>query len=69
MIRKTNKFLRDNNHIIVVKSDKSKKTVIMNRTDYEEKMNALISDQGTYEEINTYPTNKFEKDVSDLADR
>lgn len=56
----TKKFLKDNTQIVILKPDKSNKTVIMNKTDYETKMEALLNDTITYKKINNDPTNIFQ---------
>lgn len=53
----TNKFFKENNELILTNSDKSKKTVIMEKVEYEEKMNDLLSDNNTYVLLNKDPTN------------
>lgn len=48
MALKTRKFLKDNKLILFIKSDKCKKAVILNKSDYERSMDALLSDEETY---------------------
>ena len=49
-------FLKQNSNIIVLKSDKGNKSVIMNRADYKEKIYSLISDQNNYKILDRDPT-------------
>lgn len=44
-------FLRKNENIVIVQSDKGNVTVAMKRSDYVDKMNALLSDTTTYKLI------------------
>ena len=55
--KKTRKFLKNNPQLVVAKSDKSNKTVIMNTTTYDNKCFELLNDSNTYVEIKTDPTN------------
>lgn len=65
----TKKFLKDNNQIVVVKSDKGNKTVVMNRSEYEEKMENMVTDKETYVELADDPTLRYEKLVNEMFDR
>lgn len=56
--KNTKQFLKNNQDIMVLNSDKSNKSVIMNKTEYIQKMNILLSDTTTYEKIKIDPTNK-----------
>lgn len=53
-----NQFKKDNDNILITNSDKSNKTVIMNKTEYIRKMNYLLSDTSTYNVILIDPTKK-----------
>ncbi len=66
---KTKKFVKENNQIVIVKSDKSNRTVILNRSEYEEKMEEMVSDKKTYIELVEDPSIKYEKQVNDTFDR
>lgn len=65
-IKETKQFIKKNPQIVITKPDKSNKTVILNKQDYEEKMNFLLSDSNTYEKLKTDPTNKYQKQNNDL---
>ncbi len=65
----TKKFLKENKQIVVVKSDKGNKTVVMNKSEYEEKMEQLVNDKKTYVELTEDPTLRYEKMVNDMFDR
>lgn len=53
-------FLKQNPNIIVLKSDKGNKSVCMDKSDYDEKINSMISDQNTYKLVNRDPTLTFQ---------
>ncbi|XP_075167739.1 uncharacterized protein LOC142239876 [Haematobia irritans] len=57
----TSRFLRKHKEIIVTKSDKGNKTVIMYKKDYEEKMEKLLDDKTTYKTIREDPTQKLQR--------
>ena len=57
---KTKKFLKDNPDITILKPDKSNKTVVMNTTDYNNKMDDLLNDSTTYKKIRNDPTNIYQ---------
>ena len=50
---------RHKNEIIITKSDKGNKTVILYKKDYIDKMNSLLDDKTTYKPIRTDPTDKL----------
>lgn len=57
----TKKFIKQNPQIIITKPDKSNKTVILNKTDYENKMQTLLNDTNTYKKLTSNPTTKYQK--------
>ena len=62
----TKRWLTQNKDICVTTSDKGNKTVIMNKDDYKDKMNAILSDTNTYEPIQRDPTNKIKNNHNKL---
>ncbi len=66
LVNKTKKFLADNQQIIVIKADKGNKTIIMNRSEYEESMDKLLNDQSTYKKTSRDPTLRIQKTGNDL---
>ncbi|XP_038116624.1 uncharacterized protein LOC119768907 [Culex quinquefasciatus] len=48
---KTKQFLLERGDLVVTKADKGKTVVVMKREEYDEKMQALVSDVETYEQI------------------
>ena len=59
-------FLKDNDDIIVTKADKGQTTVILNKIDYIEKMEALLNDESTYRRINKNPVKKLTSKMHSL---
>ena len=48
--------LKTDNHIVILPADKGCATVVMDETDYFYKMDALVNDKQTYEELKRDPT-------------
>lgn len=67
MVNKTKNFLKENEQIVVIKSDKCKKTVIMNRVDYQRSMDTLLNDTNTYKKTKINPTTRIEKAVNNMV--
>jgi len=59
-MNKTKQFIKDNPQITILKPDKSNKTVIMNTSDYDNKINELLSDKTIYKKLKTDPTKSFQ---------
>ena len=49
------KRLKNDNNIVILPADKGRVTVVMDKTDYFDKMNALVNDKQTYEELKRDP--------------
>ena len=64
-MNKTSKFLKVNNDIIVTKSDKCNKTVILNLQDYLDKSFELLNNKEIYIKIRSDPTSTIEKKSND----
>ena len=45
------KRLKNDNYIVILPADKGRVTVVMDKTDYFDKMDALVNDKQTYEEL------------------
>lgn len=56
----TKRFLKDNDNLIVAKSDKGNSTVIWYKEEYLRKMHEMLSDQTTYLKVKKDPTNKHQ---------
>ena len=51
------KRLRNDKDIVIrLPADKGRVTVVMDKTDYHDKMNALVNNKQTYEELKRHPT-------------
>lgn len=69
MLVKTEKFLKENKEICFLQADKGKKSVIMNRSEYINKVLELLSDDTTYEPMATDPTKKVTAMIAKLVKR
>ena len=63
-LREAAKSLRNNSNIIVRRADKSKMYVVMNRADYEAKLNDLLSDQNKFVKLDRDPCERIKKDIN-----
>lgn len=55
----TKKFVKEHPEVIFTNADKGNVTVAINKFEYEDKMNLLLSDVSTYEIVRKDPTNKI----------
>jgi hypothetical protein len=55
--------LRKNPSIIITKADKSNSLVVMDTTDYENKIFSLLKDTSTYKPITHDPTDQFTNNI------
>ncbi|XP_055715046.1 uncharacterized protein LOC129809259 [Phlebotomus papatasi] len=66
--RETSEFLKEKGQeIVIINSDKGNKTTILNRRDYDSKMEELVNDETTYKLITKDPTHKFQTKNNELA--
>ena len=65
-LRKALKSLRENKDIIILPADKGKATVVMNKSDYEDKMNHMLSDEQTYSKVDKDPASSMERKLNSL---
>ena len=49
--------------MLVRKADKGNITVVLNKSDYNKKMNDLLNDQSIYEKIDSNPLTQLQKNV------
>ena len=59
--RQALKELKANDSLIILPADKGKATVVMDKEEYEKKMQDMLSDQKTYRELKSDPTEKYRK--------
>ncbi|KXJ11975.1 hypothetical protein AC249_AIPGENE14176 [Exaiptasia diaphana] len=57
------KTLRSEKDIIILKADKGNSTVVMDRKEYDHKIETMLSDKTTYKVLNSDPSKKCEKDL------
>lgn len=67
-IKETKQFLKNNPDLIITNADKSNKTVILKKQDYNEKVLDLLGDDNTYSKLKNNPTAKIQNTVKDLVD-
>ncbi|XP_045454291.1 uncharacterized protein LOC123663667 [Melitaea cinxia] len=60
------KELRRDQNIIVLKADKGNATVVLNTTDYDNKISNLLSDDNTYKKVNYDPTARTNRSTRKL---
>ena len=61
-LKETKLFLQKNTELFITKADKGNVTVILNRSDYNEKILQLLNDNSTYKKINYKPLKVMKKD-------
>ncbi|XP_072050219.1 uncharacterized protein [Amphiura filiformis] len=59
--RKAIKDLKKAEDIIILPADKGKSTVLLDKVEYEEKVNTMLGDKKTYEELPADPTAKYKR--------
>ena len=62
--RQALKRLKTDKDIVILPADKGRVTVVMDRTDYHEKMNELVNDKQTYEELKRDPTPALQRKLN-----
>ena len=60
------KELSKDNNIVIVPADKGRSTVVMNKSDYNTKMNKLLEDRTTYLPLKKDPTKTIKNQLVDL---
>ena len=62
--RQALKRLKTDKDIVILPADKGQVTVVMDRTDYHNKMNELVNDKQTYEELKRDPTPALQRKLN-----
>ena len=62
--RQALKRLKTDEDIVILPADKGRVTVVMDRTDYHDKMNELVNDKQTYEELKRDPTPALQRKLN-----
>ena len=60
------KNLQADDEIVVVPADKGRAVVVMDRLDYDSKINTLLSDQSTYQKLTRDPAPALERQMNEL---
>lgn len=60
----TTKFLKNNENLLVLSSDKGNMTVIMEKEEYYTKCNTLVNDEEVYTRLNKDPTRSIERETN-----
>ena len=58
------KRLKNDSNIVILPADKGRVTVVMDKADYFGKMNALVNDKQTYEELKRDPTPALQRKLN-----
>lgn len=67
-IKSAKSFLKNNPHLLLVKADKGKSSVLILKEDYKDKMLSLIQDENTYTCLHNYdPTPGIQKQNNNIA--
>ncbi|XP_068993468.1 uncharacterized protein [Neodiprion pinetum] len=65
-VKQTIEFLKQNNHLVVTDADKGNISVVMDKTDVEQKYQDILNDSSTYTLISRDPTIEIQKQVNDM---
>lgn len=68
-LRSTKKFLKNNKQLLVLNADKGNVTVVMEKAEYDTKMQVLVNDITTYRVLKRDPTNKLQDKNNDIVER
>ena len=58
------KRLKNDKNIVILPADKGRVTVVMDKTDYYDKMDALVNDKQTYELLKRDPTPALQRKLN-----
>ena len=62
--RQALKRLKTDENIVILPADKGRVTVVMDKTDYYDKMDTLVNDKQTYEELKRDPTPTLQRKLN-----
>jgi len=68
ILNQTRKFIKNNPDIIITNADKGQTTVLMWKTEYEQKAEEHLSDPNTYRKLARNPTKRYEKEANKLIE-
>ena len=60
------KNLRENESLVIVPADKGRSTVVMDRSEYDQKIRTLLADTKTYKKLNRDPAASLERRMNDI---
>lgn len=63
------KQLKKEKSITIVPADKGRSTVVLDSSSYDEKVNLMLSNHKTYEQLATDPTNKYKRELMSTLGR
>ena len=58
------KRLKNDENIVILPADKGRVTVVMDKEDYHDKMNELVNDKQTYQELERDPTPALQRKIN-----
>ena len=67
--RKAIQELKKEESILILPADKGKATVIIDASEYEDKINEMLSDERTYEKLPTDPTQRYKRELLAILSR
>ena len=62
--QKALKRLKTDENIVILPADKGRVTVVMDKTDYNDKMDTLVNDKQTYEVLKRDPTPALQRKLN-----
>ncbi|XP_044585992.1 uncharacterized protein LOC123266029 [Cotesia glomerata] len=65
-VKLTRDFLRENDDLIVTRSDKGNATVVMRKQEYLDEMNTMVTDESTYIKTRVDPTSRLQTSANAL---
>lgn len=65
----TKHYLKENTHLLVMNSDKGGVTVVMDRVQYQQKMNDILSDQSSFVVLRGDPTRTVQSKANDYISK
>lgn len=66
--KKTKKFLKENDNLVITKADKGNRTIVMEKEEYNSKIMDLLNDDNTYTRLRKDPTETLCDKVKKLTD-
>ena len=67
--RKAIQELKKEESVLILPADKGKATVVIDVSEYEEKINEMLSDERTYEKLTSDPTQRYKRELVAILSR